>query len=689
MLSQSPGDRTERFVDTLTRRKKLVLATSLVVTLLGIAGLFRLEVNTDFGVFMPTLSDAQTAMADAARSFGDDAQLLVLADPFETDKGAEPIQPDSVVIADRLRLIDGVRSVMDGEVYRLLLKTGASFPDVISGVEAVFQDAGFDATISGEPYLESEFFRYMLLIMTVIPPGALVLVLLVFRLRIGSMSATVLAMVPAGFGALVTLGAIGWTRNAVSVVTAIVPIFVIVLGSADGLHITSHVRDAMSTGMDKRSAVITTLRAVGLPVVLTTVTTMVGFLSLLVINSPAIRALGMAAAGGVALAGFATWFILPAVLLHLKPLQTSGASRQRPDRITNALSRLRGWPSIVLAVSLVAVFLPGALQLQANMSIVDILRPRTEVRRDFEKTASALGGAIPIYVVFDAGTDLDPVVARAVLELEDVALDTGLAGRTISAYSALRSAWESASGATGYPESVAIVKALFSRIAKTNPGASESFFSPDGTGRAAFFLKNIDNQTLSQFISLTNQIELKTGVKLTPVGNAFVIKEMNDQIIPQLFMSLCVAAVLVFLLTAFTQRALLLGIAAIMPIVITLVCLFGVMGYGRIDLNIITGMMSGLTVGVGIDYSIHYVSLLKQARRRGDRFPSDSALSYVATPVLANAIGLAVGFSALLFSPIQTHTTLSILMWVTMITSAVLSLTLLPTITRRPIEKPA
>ncbi|MCK4515786.1 MAG: MMPL family transporter, partial [Spirochaetaceae bacterium] len=105
---------------------------------------------------------------------------------------------------------------------------------------------------------------------------------------------------------------------------------------------------------------------------------------------------------------------------------------------------------------------------------------------------------------------------------------------------------------------------------------------------------------------------------LQPVGTAFVMKEMNDQIIPQQLASLGLAAVLVFLLTALTQRSIWLGLASTTPIIITLVTLYGVMGYARIDLSIITGIMSGLTIGVGIDYAIHYVSLLKQARKRGD-----------------------------------------------------------------------
>jgi predicted RND superfamily exporter protein len=217
-------------------------------------------------------------------------------------------------------------------------------------------------------------------------------------------------------------------------------------------------------------------------------------------------------------------------------------------------------------------------------------------------------------------------------------------------------------------------------MAATNPSFEESFFSESGMGRAVFFLRDLSNDTLGRFAEIAADVDDETGVALQPVGTAFIMKAMNDQIIPQQLGSLALAALLVFVITAVTQRSLGLGLASTTPIIITLVVMFGVMGYGRIDLSVITGIMSGLTIGVGIDYAIHYVSLFRQARQRGDVDPATSALRYVATPVLANAMGLAIGFTAMLFSPLQIHVTLSILMWVTMTSSAVLSLTFLPTL---------
>ena len=108
--------------------------------------------------------------------------------------------------------------------------------------------------------------------------------------------------------------------------------------------------------------------------------------------------------------------------------------------------------------------------------------------------------------------------------------------------------------------------------------------------------------------------------------------------------------------------------------------LFGFMGYTGIDLSVLSGIMSGLTVGVGIDYAIHYISMYRYSRKQNAVSPALSALDYVTTPVLANALGLANGFTAMLFSPFQIHTTLSSLMWVTMLLGAFLSLSLLPSL---------
>jgi hypothetical protein len=93
-----------------------------------------------------------------------------------------------------------------------------------------------------------------------------------------------------------------------------------------------------------------------------------------------------------------------------------------------------------------------------------------------------------------------------------------------------------------------------------------------------------------------------------------------------------------------------------------------------------TANLSAIAIGVGVDYSIHLLSGVFYYRNRGmSREESvNSALSTVSRPVLANAFGLAIGLSALFFSPLRIHTQAASVMWVAMVVSSLAALLLVP-----------
>lgn len=692
-----------RYTSRLFGHRRLVLAATMLVMVFSVLGIMQITIDTEFTVFMPSHSQSLDAVEAMAAEFGDTGQLVVLAPVgFDQDR-LEHLR----VVATKIRAIDGVAGVdaslpeaggpgssvsaarasslieSEGERYamiRIRLAERAHPRPVIREIRDRFSAAAFDIVLTGEPFLEAEVFSYILRIILTIPPIAIVLMLTVFRLRIGSFRATILSMVPAIAGAVVTLGAIGWIVGSVSIVTVLVPIFVIVLGSADGLHVTSHVIDELRAGNSNESAVQRTLEAVGSPIVMTTVTTMAGFLSMLLIQSAAMRELGVVAAGGILVAGAATWVILPTILLGQKPLRVRKSRNH--GVLTGALRTLQGAPALLLGAALVGAFVPGLLRLRASFSMIDVYKPNTDVRLQIEQSSALLGGSIPVYVTTETSDPFSQEVAEAYFALEELAGVEGLVGRSITAHRVIAEIYGEMPGVSGYPPTSVFARRVF-ESAGAIAGIETGTLVSEQRVRGVFFLRDLDDSTLTRFLEITEQVSRDTGVELAPIGTAFVMKEMNDQITSQQFASLGLAVFLVFVLTAATQRSVLLGLAATAPILITLVVLFGVMGYASIDLSVITGIMSGLTIGVGIDYAIHFVSMFRQAHRAKADDPVSKSLDYVTTPVLANALGLAIGFTAMLASPLQIHVTLSILMWVTMMASSLLSLTFLPTLVSR------
>jgi predicted RND superfamily exporter protein len=407
--------------------------------------------------------------------------------------------------------------------------------------------------------------------------------------------------------------------------------------------------------------------------ILTTLTTMAGFLSMLLIRSEAIKVMGVAAAAGIFIAGAVTWFCLPVLLLHIPKLQ-----RTKPrgrDRVYSFIAALRGRPSILLTFILIAAAVPGLFLLRANFNMLSIYKKHTEVRRSIDTVNQVFGGSLPVWLYYEPEAGLfSPETAGIIQDMEQEIREAGIAEKIVSLYDIISNV-----GGSGYPESEAPARLAATMIRRAQPGLLETFVNTDqGAGRVLVLLGDLENETLERLTTIT--AGASGTMEVTPVGIPFVLKEMNDQIIPQQFLSLLFACGLVLAMISLAQRSLKTGAIAILPILVTLVVLFGVMGYSRIDLSVITGIMSGLTIGVGIDYAIHYVSLFRHFKRTGIGDPVEEALRYVSSPVLANAIGLALGFSAMAFSPLRIHVYLAVLMWVTMISSAVLCLSLLPTL---------
>lgn len=589
---------------------------------------------------------------------------------------------------NELAAFGGILEKSKHAVFQLLLEEASIDRALLRELRHILENANWEYVFSGEPFLEASVFDYVLRILFTFPPIALVLVLLVFRWRIGSIKATGLAVFPAVVAALLTLGGIGWILGRISLITAVVPLFVIVLGSADGLHFTTHVLDELDRGSSRRAAVRVTLEAVGIPMVLTTITTAAGFLSMLFIRSDAIRTMGLCASAGIVAAGCVTWFLLPVLLIHVPNL-----ARRKPrikDRVFDVVEKLRGRPAIILSISIAAISVPGILLLRADFNMLSLYKPRTEVRKNIETVNEILGGAIPVSLLYHSDDDLfAPPIVSSILSVQEELRRRGVAPRTYSIYDAItgvQAAMRSGQSSSqlrddqpSYPEDAKTARLLAAMIDRMQPGFIRTFVHTDeGVGRIVVMLNDLDDETLETLL------EIAAGhsdrIELTAVGIPFVLKEMNDQIIPQQLVSLLFACVLVLMMVSGAHKSIRVGGAAILPIVITLIALFGVMGYAGIHLSIITGIMSGLTIGVGIDYGIHYAALFRYFRRRRVDCPEYEALRYVSAPVLANAMGLAIGFSAMLLSPLRIHTYVAILMWVTMLCSGVLSLTLLPTV---------
>jgi len=152
---------------------------------------------------------------------------------------------------------------------------------------------------------------------------------------------------------------------------------------------------------------------------------------------------------------------------------------------------------------------------------------------------------------------------------------------------------------------------------------------------------------------------------------------LNAQVV-----SLLVAYILVTAMLLVAYRKVKETLVALVPITLTLATMLGFIAASGIQLNLLTAVISSIVIGVGIDYAIHFVAAINNARDEGDGYVL-RAIEKAGRPIAANALGIAVALSALWISPLKIHMQVSQIMWVAMITAGITTLIVIPALLPR------
>ncbi|MCK4274066.1 MAG: RND family transporter, partial [Dehalococcoidales bacterium] len=557
------------------------------------------------------------------------------------------------------------------------LAVDADADSIIDSLKGLVEDSPLSLSLAGNEVIKDTIWGYLIMILCIIPPCAIILVLLVFRYILKSFRFTILSMIPAWFAALWTFGTIFWSGQEINLLTVLSPLFILVMGSAYGLHYTSHFLDNINTYTDRRELTIATLSMVGTPIFLATITTMAGFASLAWTEVVPMRHMGIFVTLGIGYAGFIALFFLPAVLSRLKlPTKATQARGAWLNNFILKASRRRVLVPVIFAAIFVvsAAYIP---RLQVESNTLTYFKESSEIRQTFARIEKSFGSAIPLTGEIASAQGpaalLDATFANKVLETEREL--EGLPGikSAFSVFDLLVGINNMATGENAYPSNPTFTRMMLSQISSQEMG---SWASEDGFKMIVKTegLNSDDIENLEKFVAgHSDTVRTITGMPL-------LFNEMNKLVIRSQIQSLGLALVLIFIMLWVALRRITAALAGLLPIALTICAIMGMLSITGFNLNLMTANLSAIAIGVGVDYSIHLISSIYYYRGRGmSREESvNAALSTVSRPVLANAFGLAIGLSALFFSPLRIHTQAASVMWVAMVVASMAALLLVP-----------
>ncbi len=207
---------------------------------------------------------------------------------------------------------------------------------------------------------------------------------------------------------------------------------------------------------------------------------------------------------------------------------------------------------------------------------------------------------------------------------------------------------------------------------------------PDSVIQNTTFRKEVTGALWELNQTSQDNSEISTSVNLatTHTGLPPILKQMEEELTPTQIESVLLALVLIVALFSLIFRSLKVGFLGIVPLILTIMLNFAVMALLNIGLDSFTAMIASLTIGLGVDYAVHFTSRFQREMQASSSAFTvvNRTLETTGRAIIINAFAVGIGFAVLLLAGGQHIRRFGGLTSFTMITAAVLTLTLLPAV---------
>ncbi len=709
-----------KYTSFIFKNKKVLTVAFLVINILSLIGMTKINLNTDFSMFAPNESIYEDKLDELEEVFGELSQIVVLVEHDDFDSNTvidlrsiqeslelmnntvfvQGVAPEFLKVNTEFGPVDmpigdvPIENILTfynnfGEFSPLIVEEDVYYStftvfinnnfgkDDVGYIEDLLDEYSYSSYVSGDAYNQNKISDYIIKILLMLPPLTILTILLVFRWQMGAFKPTFMSILPAAIGSLWTFGLIGWIGNEISILTAIVPIFIIVIGSADGLHFMSHFQDSKKEGLDNKTSLNATLKLVGIPMIVTTLTSMAGFVSLLSMNTDSIWDLAVFSAVGILFAGIATWYVLPLILTRDINVLPKHESKKSID-LSVYLRKLWGIPSLIMVLVILVVSFFTYSNINNEFNMLMVYKESTIVSTNAEKIQEVNGGSIPIHVTIDL--ESSPITLDSLNEINALANElNGLdeVSKIVNPYDLLNIIYNL--NAPGDIPSDAALNMVYTTIAADENSVVHDLISVDDSiVRLLVFSSDLGNDTLLNIEDTA--INFNDDASVT--GVQYLMMDLNVNIGEMQIYSIFLALGIVLVMLIITLRSFKIAVYSLLPIVITVIALYGFLGASSIPLNITTVIIFSITIGVGIDYAVHFSSVYKYYLKEtnDNNLAIEKAYGNSSRPIITNALGISLGLSILMLSPLTIHFNVSVLMWVSMLVSVIVTLTLLPSI---------
>ncbi|EJF08970.1 RND family transporter [Pontibacter sp. BAB1700] len=552
--------------------------------------------------------------------------------------------------------------------------------------------------LAGKVLAQSVFIEKMKIELAIFMSASILLVILFLWIAFRSVWGVLVPLVVVLLSVLWSLGVMGIFNKPIDVMTVLLPTIMFVVGMSDVIHIMSRYITEIGQGVTKIQALRVTIKEVGMATLLTSLTTSVGFLTLLTTSIVPIREFGVYTAVGIALAFVLAFTMLPAILLLNKKPNPRRARRidlswpMLLRRVYTFVLR-RPYPILYASMGIVLVSLIGISMIKVDTTLLEDLGDDDPIIKDFQYFEEKFSGVRPFELHLIAGPDksmYDLEVLQEVDQLETYLYQTYGLNFITSPATVVRAIHRAQNG--GLPDYYTLpaneremqqVQQRLTAFSKRSElravvttdqqeGRLAGKMTDVGSVRAAEL-----NDSLEAFIDQHINPEL---LQTRITGSAVMLDKNNDYVVSNMLQGLLIAFLVVALLVGLIFRSLRMVVISLVPNIIPLLMIGGIMGFLGINMTVSVSIIFTIAFGIAVDDTIHFLGKLKVELRKGKSLPYAIKTTIISAgkAIIITSCILVAGFLTLVLSSFDATFYVGVFVSLTLVFAVVADLLLLP-----------
>ncbi len=554
--------------------------------------------------------------------------------------------------------------------------------------------------VAGRPIVEGTMALLGPADMKKMVPIVLLVITLVLYLTLRSVPSTILTMLVVFFSTIWAFGLMAVVNIPIYAVSTMIPVMLIAIGVADGIHLYSHLHLYMRKHPDttKIDAVKDMIKHMWSPVVMTSITTAVGFISLLTSQVYPIKYFGIFTAFGVMAAMVFSLVLIPAGIMVIglpKFKEKKNSSKNKnDDKVAYDIAEFvlkHKYTTFIATVLIVVISILGITQVWINSSFLEKFETTSAIVQTDKFINEHFGGTSTLNLILDSKEDgafKNPEVLKLIDKMQQtVNSKLQVVGNTFSLADYLKrmnkvmhADNEAYNTIPDNQDLVAQYLLLYEMSGDPDnlwKVVNEQFAKANVTIQLKSDNSKAINSALEQIHKFEDDFK-KLGVTLNYAGSGYKALIFTDLILEGQIMSLIMSLIIVIVLLAIMFKNFTLGLIGSVPIMITASISFGIMGWFGIPLNTTTALLSSIAIGIGIDYAVHLIEQYKVNSICGNKdLTVKKTMAHSGRAILFNAIVVIAGFLVLLFSVFPPNRELGFLVSLNMFISFVGTLTIM------------